>query len=97
MLVAGEDATDDFMTVHSSDAKRRLVDFHIGTLDGTIETNAQQDPGSMASFPNPKIWKMVILATVRDASKDTKIYVSLLFLFLLVVYFRAPMPFLPPL
>ena len=32
MLVAGEDATEDFMAIQSSDARKQLDNFHIGTL-----------------------------------------------------------------
>lgn len=40
-LVAGEDASEDFMAIHSSDAKKQLADYHIGTLvkeEGQLHT-----------------------------------------------------------
>ena len=36
-LVAGEDASEDFMAIHSSDAKLQLRDYHIGSLEGADE------------------------------------------------------------
>ncbi len=32
-LVAGEDATEDFMAIHSMDAKKMLRDYHLGRLE----------------------------------------------------------------
>ena len=33
MLVACEDAVEDFIAIHSSDARKQLADFHIGTYN----------------------------------------------------------------
>ena len=35
--VAGGDATEDFLAIHSMTAKQMLADFHIGTLDSSSE------------------------------------------------------------
>ncbi|KAJ3562976.1 hypothetical protein NP233_g9237 [Leucocoprinus birnbaumii] len=76
-IMAGEDATEDFMAIHSSDAKRQLIDFHIGTLDGDIGVKASDEPernSTTKTFLNPKQWKKVELVNVQSVSKDTKIY-----------------------
>ncbi|KXN90611.1 Nitrate reductase [NADPH], partial [Leucoagaricus sp. SymC.cos] len=74
ILVAGEDATEDFMAIHSSDAKKKLAGFHIGTLDGAISTKVESDTEVSGSFLDPKKWQKVFLVSVTDVSKDTKIY-----------------------
>ncbi|KAH9478951.1 Nitrate reductase [NADPH] [Psilocybe cubensis] len=84
-LVAGEDATEDFMAIHSSDAQRQLADFHIGTM---IETSLESGPSSMPSqnfyinenddatkpFLQTKKWKSVKLVEIRPVSRNTKIF-----------------------
>lgn len=75
ILVAGEDATEDFMAIHSSHARKQLADFHIGTLEGTVEAKADDDDeSSSGSFLSSKKWKKVILVNVKDVSGDAKIY-----------------------
>lgn len=75
MIVAGEDATEDFMAIHSSDAKRQLADYHIGTLDGTMEAKEEEEAGSEErSFLSSKKWKKVGLVGITDVSHDTKVY-----------------------
>ncbi|KAF8805919.1 nitrate reductase [Phlegmacium glaucopus] len=73
MLVAGEDATEDFMAIHSSDAKKQLADFHIGTLFGDITKTVEEDESS-GPFLNPKKWKKVVLTNVKEVSANTKVF-----------------------
>ncbi|KAG6809936.1 hypothetical protein H0H92_014018 [Tricholoma furcatifolium] len=77
-LVAGEDATEDFMTIHSSDAKRKLAQFHIGTLVGNLtELNATSPTDNSqdgVSFLHSTKWKTTVLQSVKDISKDSKIF-----------------------
>ncbi|KAJ2926667.1 hypothetical protein H1R20_g10437, partial [Candolleomyces eurysporus] len=75
-LVAGEDATDDFMAIHSADARRKLAEFHIGTLVGSLvgedqPTESSDKPGV---FLHPKKWKPSPLVSVKEVSKDSKIF-----------------------
>ncbi|KIM36955.1 hypothetical protein M413DRAFT_448857 [Hebeloma cylindrosporum] len=76
MLVAGEDATEDFMAIHSSDARKQLADFHIGTLIGIQSSNKvkEDDQETSGSFLHPKKWKEVKLSRIDDVSKDAKIF-----------------------
>jgi len=74
MLVAGEDATEDFMAIHSADARKQLADFHIGTLVGTQSSKKVEDEEMSGSFLHLKKWKQVKLSRIEDVSKDTKIF-----------------------
>ncbi|KAJ7594499.1 nitrate reductase [Mycena floridula] len=74
-VVAGEDATEDFLAIHSLDAKRQLSQFHIGTLSGQLKR--KEDPiltQVTGTFLDRKRWRKVILSSVRDVSKDSKIF-----------------------
>ena len=74
-LVAGQDATEDFIAIHSSDARKQLADFHIGTLVGTLSSNSthQEDGSSSRCFLNNK-WKKVVLTNIESVSPDAKIF-----------------------
>jgi nitrate reductase (NAD(P)H) len=74
-LVAGEDATEDFIAIHSSNARKQLVDFHIGTLVGTPSSNPihQEDNSTNPYFLNKK-WKKVVLTSIKSISPDAKIF-----------------------
>lgn len=75
-LVAGEDATDDFMAIHSADARRKLAEFHIGTLVGSLVGGDQptDDSDKPGVFLHPKKWKPSRLVSVKDVSKDSKVF-----------------------
>lgn len=81
-LVAGEDATDDFMAIHSIDAKLRLADFHIGTLipsdvpapsstvTAALSAPAEPDP----VFLSAKKWKSSKLVSIDLVNHDSRLY-----------------------
>lgn len=79
-LVAGEDATEDFMAIHSMDAKKLLKDYHIGKLEQPLspstgpllKSDNQYDPSK--AFLDPKIWKKVRLVHKREISHDSRIF-----------------------
>ncbi|KAE8270754.1 hypothetical protein A4X09_0g1573 [Tilletia walkeri] len=77
-IVAGEDATEDFMAIHSLDGKKQLAKFHIGKLEegGDIDTAAEEaaanDPES-PSFLHPKFWKKSLLVSKTIISHDSRI------------------------
>lgn len=79
-LVAGEDATEDFMAIHSMDAKKLLKEYHIGKLeqlespskDLLVTSNNQDDPSK--PFLDPKVWKKVRLVDRREISHDSRIF-----------------------
>jgi nitrate reductase (NAD(P)H) len=75
MLVAGEDATEDFMAIHSSDARKQLANFHIGILLGDIQAKTiEKDNDQSGPFLHPKKWKKVVLVDIKDVSVNTKIF-----------------------
>jgi nitrate reductase (NAD(P)H) len=73
-LVAGDDATEDFMAIHSADAKRKLAEYHIGTLEGSLVEETKDAPVDDTIFLNPKQWKKSKLVSVKDVSKDSKVF-----------------------
>ncbi|KAF4971853.1 hypothetical protein FSARC_1456 [Fusarium sarcochroum] len=77
---AGQDATEEFMAIHSENAKAMLPTYHIGTLDedsrailsGDADTTA--DASSRDVFLQAKAWSKAILTKKTDISPDTKIF-----------------------
>ncbi|GAA6022863.1 hypothetical protein JCM11491_007022 [Sporobolomyces phaffii] len=77
-LVAGEDASEDFMAIHSIDAKIRLAEFHIGTLvpddqaveTATVATPLHPDP----TFLSKTKWKSAELVAINRINHDSRIY-----------------------
>ncbi|CAO1621635.1 unnamed protein product [Jaminaea pallidilutea] len=76
-LVAGEDASDDFMAIHSMDAKRRMAGFHMGKLaEGALDgATAALEAAAVADacFLNPKQWKKSRLVARTQISHDSRI------------------------
>ncbi|KAN0061888.1 Cytosolic Fe-S cluster assembly factor nar1 [Thecaphora frezii] len=87
-LVAGDDATEDFMAIHSIDAKKMMRDFHVGRLealeggsspslskagaDGFEAEAAPEDPSK--PFLEPKRWKQTRLVSKTVVSPDSRIF-----------------------
>lgn len=74
-LVAGEDASEDFMAIHSMDAKKQLADFHLGKLEegGEAAPAGQDDNWASQAFLHPKQWKSAKLVKRTDISHDSRI------------------------
>lgn len=79
-LAAGEDATEDFLAIHSMDAKKLLKDYHIGKLEQLAsppislspKSENQDDPSR--PFLDSKVWKKIRLVHTRDISHDSRIF-----------------------
>ncbi|KAM3526693.1 hypothetical protein NHJ13051_003312 [Beauveria bassiana] len=78
---AAQDATEEFMTIHSENAKAMMPQYHIGTLNDAarkaLEGSAEESPASdptRAVFLQPKYWSKAILETKTDVSSDSKIF-----------------------
>lgn len=79
-LAAGEDATEDFLAIHSVNAKKLLKDYHIGKLEQLAspsktlspKSNNQDDPSK--PFLDSKLWKKVRLVQKREISHDSRIF-----------------------
>ncbi|CEH13315.1 nitrate reductase [Ceraceosorus bombacis] len=75
-LVAGEDATEDFMAIHSMDAKKQMRDYHIGRIEagGLVKTEGPIEDDPTAPFLNAKQWKKSVLVEKDVISHDSAIY-----------------------
>ncbi|KAK0643479.1 hypothetical protein B0T16DRAFT_332435 [Cercophora newfieldiana] len=78
---AGQDATEEFLTIHSENAKAMMPDYHIGTLDADSLaqlTTAPDQPStpdkSRPVFLQPKYWCPAMLTSKEKVSPDTKIF-----------------------
>ncbi|KAJ8523352.1 hypothetical protein ONZ45_g167 [Pleurotus djamor] len=76
---AGQDATEDFLAIHSENAKAMLHKYHIGTLDEASRealTKTQDGEGSVpqASFLRGRTWSRAILTAKTQVSPDTKVF-----------------------
>ncbi|KAJ3961067.1 hypothetical protein N0V92_002273 [Colletotrichum tropicale] len=78
---AGQDVSEEFLTIHSENAKAMMPDYHIGTLDevgrkalALGEVEELQDDGPRAIFLQPKVWTKGILSEKTRISPDTKIF-----------------------
>ncbi|GAA5820479.1 hypothetical protein JCM3770_005542 [Rhodotorula araucariae] len=82
-LVAGEDASEDFLAVHSTDARKRLADFHIGTLvvpSGSQHVSPATTGGTSApptldsTFLSKTTWKGAKLVSIDYVNHDSRVY-----------------------
>ncbi|KAI6712735.1 hypothetical protein PZA11_002027 [Diplocarpon coronariae] len=79
--VAGKDASDEFMAIHSETAKQMMRNYHIGSLDkASIAVLADEieefpsDPSVRPIFLQPKIWTKALLSSKKTISSDTRIF-----------------------
>lgn len=78
--VAGSDATEEFMAIHSETAKAMMRDYHIGTLDGRERDALSRDTGETSqivkpdTFLSPKTWSRAVLQGKRTVSWNTRIF-----------------------
>jgi nitrate reductase (NAD(P)H) len=78
---AGQEVTEEFMSIHSETAKAMMPDYHIGTLSATalkLLTEAGEtmsdDASPRAVFLQSKAWSKAILSSKERISSDTKIF-----------------------
>ncbi|KAI1394045.1 uncharacterized protein F4822DRAFT_34684 [Hypoxylon trugodes] len=78
---AGQDASEEFLAIHSENAKAMLVDYHIGSLDeasqatlanGDVEEAKSSTPRK--TFLQSKTWTKAIMSAKDKISDDTKIF-----------------------
>ncbi|KAM5348483.1 hypothetical protein ACJ41O_008307 [Fusarium nematophilum] len=76
---AGQDVSEEFLAIHSENAKAMMPDYHIGTLDEAAraalngEDSTEDDPNRPV-FLQPKTWSKAILESKTAISSDTKIF-----------------------
>ncbi|KAF5560578.1 nitrate reductase [Fusarium napiforme] len=77
---AGQDATEEFMAIHSENAKAMLPTYHIGTLDEESrailsgDATKTSDDADREVFLQSKTWSKAILDKKTSISPDTKIF-----------------------
>ncbi|KAK6062827.1 hypothetical protein SCUP515_12979 [Seiridium cupressi] len=78
---AGQDATEEFLAIHSENAKAMMPEYHIGTLDEASkailergETIVEENDVPRDVFLQAKVWSRAILTAKRNVSADTKIF-----------------------
>lgn len=72
--VAGQEATEEFMTIHSENAKAMMPEYHVGTLSGSLGTKEESADPSRAVFLQSKSWVKATLSTRDSVSHDSKIF-----------------------
>jgi nitrate reductase (NAD(P)H) len=78
-LVAGEDASEDFMAIHSMDAKKQMRAYHVGKLEaGGLAAQAEESEAELHDPARPflrvKTWKRSLLGRRTKLSHDAAIY-----------------------
>ncbi|KAK8118590.1 uncharacterized protein PG998_003216 [Apiospora kogelbergensis] len=81
---AGQDASEEFLAIHSENAKAMLPQYHIGTLDDVsrailssgevASVNAADNEGPRATLLQSKVWTKAILSAKKRLSSDTKTF-----------------------
>ncbi|KAI2614124.1 uncharacterized protein GGS25DRAFT_512438 [Hypoxylon fragiforme] len=78
---AGQDVSEEFLAIHSENAKAMLVDYHIGEANETSlailageENDASDSSIPRPTFLQPKVWTKAILSAKEKVSHDTKIF-----------------------
>ncbi|ETS83143.1 Nitrate reductase [NADPH] [Pestalotiopsis fici W106-1] len=78
---AGQDATEEFLAIHSENAKAMMPDYHIGTLDQASrealakgDTVIDENAAPRDIFLQSKTWTRAILSAKKKVSPDTKIF-----------------------
>ncbi|PBP28957.1 nitrate reductase [Diplocarpon rosae] len=78
---AGQDASDEFMAIHSENAKEMMQNYHIGSLDKASlaalthgDEELSSDPSRRPVFLQPKTWTKALLSSKKTISADTRIF-----------------------
>ncbi|TPX14960.1 uncharacterized protein E0L32_004790 [Thyridium curvatum] len=76
---AGQDVTEEFMAIHSENAKAMMPDYHIGTLDkesltALAEPESESSSATRPVFLQPRVWSKAILTAKRAVSSNSKIF-----------------------
>ncbi|KAG1730636.1 hypothetical protein EDD22DRAFT_982614 [Suillus occidentalis] len=74
LLVAGEDASEDFFAIHSAEGKHKLVEHHIGTLVTSLTKDTPTTTQSDGAFLERSRWKSVRLCDIKQINHDSYLY-----------------------
>lgn len=80
IAAAGQDCSEEFLAIHSENAKAMMPTYHIGTLDKSAQSaltakagDAERDE-DRAIFLQPKVWSKALLSSKTDESSDSKTF-----------------------
>ncbi|KAK4156235.1 nitrate reductase [NADPH] [Chaetomidium leptoderma] len=78
---AGQDISEEFLAIHSENAKAMMPTYHIGTLPlsttpFSLSLSPSEEPTSPSTrvFLHPKTWRKALLSQKSPISPDTKIF-----------------------
>ncbi|KAL2153099.1 hypothetical protein VTH82DRAFT_4254 [Thermothelomyces myriococcoides] len=75
---AGQDVSEEFLAIHSENAKAMMPSYHIGTLPASTDLSEEHsDDAAAASSPvflHPKTWRRAVLASKTAVSPDSKVF-----------------------
>ncbi|PHH81994.1 hypothetical protein CDD83_3393 [Cordyceps sp. RAO-2017] len=78
LSIAGKDATDDFMAIHSENAKALMPKYHIGRLDNDVAVSLSGEENDCDprrdTFLVSHRWTRAVLRDKFSVSADTKIF-----------------------
>ncbi|KAG2067855.1 hypothetical protein BDR04DRAFT_1104460 [Suillus decipiens] len=74
LLMAGEDASEDFFAIHSTEGKRQLAEYHIGTLTTSLIKERPITTQSDETFLERSQWKDVKLCVIKQINHDSYLY-----------------------
>lgn len=74
LLVAGEDASEDFFAIHSAEGKNQLAEHHIGTLTASMTKEKPTATQSDGAFLERSQWKGVRLCDIKQINHDSYLY-----------------------
>ncbi|KAG1727716.1 hypothetical protein EDB19DRAFT_1749291, partial [Suillus lakei] len=74
MLVAGEDASEDFFAIHSAEGLHKLAEHHIGTLVTSITKEKPITIQSNDTFLERSRWKGVKLCAIKQINHDSYLF-----------------------
>ncbi|KAG1745286.1 hypothetical protein EDB19DRAFT_1693694 [Suillus lakei] len=74
LLVAGEDASEDFFAIHSAEGKHKLAEHHIGTLVASIPKEKPITAQSDETFLERSQWKGVKLCDIKQINHDSYLF-----------------------
>lgn len=70
---AAQDVTEEFMTIHSENARLMMSDYHVGMLDETALA-ILGNGGNQEMFPLSETWSQAVLMDKKPVSTDSKIF-----------------------
>ncbi|KAK7743134.1 hypothetical protein SLS53_004219 [Cytospora paraplurivora] len=84
IAAAGQDVTEEFLAIHSENAKAMMPFYHVGTLDAASKKLLESEPEAAPpsggepklrpTFLSPKTWHKAALTRKTQVNSDTKLF-----------------------